>query len=513
MHLPVLTANKMAGFFDLGITFFHIFAIIFLRTAIAGIPGINTPISIDPKVDIDDNLWLLDLYPIILGRSQDAEGYRTNLNALQRNGQTRNDIYNAFVNSKEFQSNPSLQDPSMFITRVYNTLLHRSPSNDEIKENASNLKNWNGDGRGNSWLEEIDNVYYSREYKNVNCQTSYYSYGSQVNDNTLLLHDLFEGKARMQPQSESELISIDMPSALRQWDQKLPVFKAPGDASGYIGFTRAYLQEPSTFSIALLTSPDGVHFSEVGLLWTPESGHTFYDAHVSIDNSVCPPRYVMAMECVGKYHASVCISSTTKPTILESWFYPKVIVDGVSSPNLMSASTGVTLTDGEKKYVSWTQVYETGENNNDPNAHTFSQSASVKSFYDSYYFGTVIDKGVNVMMSAEPKPWCTSAWDCNNRDKQDWKKEGDFFYALYNGANYYRCNGTWGLSISRSNSATGNEYVDRLPISLGILADRSDTCGVSYIVLNVIGGEPYLYYAFVQASGVNEARRSKIISL
>jgi hypothetical protein len=43
------------------------------------------------------------------------------------------------------------------------------------------------------------------------------------------------------------------------------------------------------------------------------------------------------------------------------------------------------------------------------------------------------------------------------RDKQDWKKEGSFFYALYNGANYYRCNGTWGISVSRSSSAVGPE--------------------------------------------------------
>jgi hypothetical protein len=117
------------------------------------------------------------------------------------------------------------------------------------------------------------------------------------------------------------------------------------------------------------------------------------------------------------------------------------------------------------------------------------------------------------MMPAEPQPWCTSAWDCNNRDKQDWKKEGDYYYALYNGANYYRCDGTWGLSVARSLKASGNEYTDRLPISLGIIADRTDTCGVSYIMLNVIKDLPYLYYAFVQTSGANELRRSRIVPL
>ena len=103
--------------------------------------------------------------------------------------------------------------------------------------------------------------------------------------------------------------------------------------------------------------------------------------------------------------------------------------------------------------------------------------------------------------------------DCNNRDKQDWKKEGDYYYAIYNGANYYRCNGTWGISVSRSKRAVGQEYTDRLPITLGILADRSDTCGISYPILNVIGGIPYFYYAFVQQSGQNQVRRSGIVSV
>lgn len=221
----------------------------------------------------------------------------------------------------------------------------------------------------------------------------------------------------------------------------------------------------------------------------------------------------MAMECIGNYYAaSLCVSSTTTPSILETWLYPEVLVDGLIEPAAQSASTGVLLTDGFDRFVSWTQVYD-GTQQNDPQAHTYSQSAPVKSFYDSFYFGSVDDSRVNVMMPAEPEPWCTSSWDCNNRDKQDWKREGDYFYALYNGANYYRCDGTWGLSIARSKKITGEQYTERLPISFGILADRSDTCGTSYIMLNVIEGVPYLYYAFVQLSGANEVRRSRIVPI
>jgi hypothetical protein len=97
------------------------------------------------------------------------------------------------------------------------------------------------------------------------------------------------------------------------------------------------------------------------------------------------------------------------------------------------------------------------------------------------------------------------------RDKQDWKREGSFFYALYNGANYYRCNGTWGISISRSSSAVGPEYVERLPLSQGIAAERHDTCGISYPMLNVVNGQPFVYYAFVHSSGLNQPLRSAIV--
>ena len=124
---------------------------------------------------------------------------------------------------------------------------------------------------------------------------------------------------------------------------------------------------------------------------------------------------------------------------------------------------------------------------NDPLAHTYSQNAAVSDF--TSYFGTVIagSSAVNTMMSAEPHPFCTDAWDCNNRDKQDWKREADYYYALYNGANYYRCNGAWGISVARSSTPVGPEYTDRLPIDQGIKALRDDTCGISYPYLNVSG--------------------------
>ena len=191
-----------------------------------------------------------------------------------------------------------------------------------------------------------------------------------------------------------------------------------------------------------------------------------------------------------------------------------MIVDGCTGGNPSwcktiadeSASTGVLLTDGFNKYVSWTQVYDGLNPPNDPLAHTYSQNAggSVASFYQ--YYGSVMGPTaggppVSIMMSSEPHPWCTDAWDCNNRDKQDWKREGNYFYALYNGANYYRCDGKWGISIARNTRPVGVEYTDRLPISRGIPAVVSNTCGISYPMLNVINGELFVYYAFVNVTG------------
>jgi hypothetical protein len=73
------------------------------------ISGIHSPIPIAPKVDIADNLWLLDLYFVLLNREQDAVGYRDNLQAMQFGGQSRQVVYDSFIYSQEFQSNPSLQ--------------------------------------------------------------------------------------------------------------------------------------------------------------------------------------------------------------------------------------------------------------------------------------------------------------------------------------------------------------------------------------------------------------------
>jgi hypothetical protein len=189
-------------------------------------------------------------------------------------------------------------------------------------------------------------------------QTGYYTFGSKVAPGQLLLHDLFDGNARLQSASESEAVSLNMPSAIQMWDQKITLLPHPTAPASYVAFSRAYIHRaPDVFTVALLTTSDGLNFTEVALLWQPHAGDTFYDPHVSVDNSVCPPRYVMSTECVGSAGwASLCLSSSSFPHLPETWYYPTVFVNAVTSPARQSASTGVSLTDGKQRYVAWTQV-------------------------------------------------------------------------------------------------------------------------------------------------------------
>ena len=101
------------------------------------------------------------------------------------------------------------------------------------------------------------------------------------------------------------------------------LFGVPVQGPGFLAFTRSY-QNPM-FTITLLTSPDGVSFTEVGHVFNLAAGQTFYDAHIAIDNSVCPPMYVMSMECIGhEGAASLCISQSAYPGHVETWSAPMV---------------------------------------------------------------------------------------------------------------------------------------------------------------------------------------------
>jgi len=491
------------------------------------IPGLQTPLTIQPVVSIPDSQWLLDAYLIVFNRTADEQGFRVNFGVMQT-GTTRQQIFDSFILSEEWKNNPALSSRTGFAERLYSVILTRTGSEQEVQSWVNQLQTAQGSGPPGtiSWVQAIEDFYLSQEFANK-CPTEYFTLGSRVNADAILLMDLFNGTARMQNGYESTYITLTVPTAQRLWDQKLPIWYNPfAEQDGYplIAFTRAFLGG-NDFTITVLQSNDALHFVEIGPLYVnlPSSGvgYTVYDPHLSVDYSVCPPRYVLAMECAGNSGtASLCTSFSTYPSKPFTWSKPFVLVDGCAGGKptqcgtvaAESASTGVLLHDGSAKYAAWSQVYD-GVGPNDPQVHTYSQNTGpLPSLFS--YFGTVMGgtSPIDVMMSSEPKPFCTDAWDCNDRDKQDWKKEADYYYALYNGANYYRCNGLWGISVARSKTAVGPEYTDRLPLSQGIPAVVNNTCGISYPVLNVIDGEIYIYYAWVNATG-NHAMRSKLVPL
>ncbi len=99
------------------------------------------------------------------------------------------------------------------------------------------------------------------------------------------------------------MIKLSVPTAKALWDQKLPVLTDP-HSGGLIAFTRACIDiSRQQFTIVLLRADDetGLSFTEVAPLSFDTSGShwTFYDPHIAVDYSVCPPRYIMSMECAG----------------------------------------------------------------------------------------------------------------------------------------------------------------------------------------------------------------------
>lgn len=120
------------------------------------------------------------------------------------------------------------------------------------------------------------------------------------------------------------------------------------------------------------------------------------------------------------------------------------------------------------------------------------------------------------LFGAEANTSCTSSWDCNNRNLQDWKKEGEEFYAIYNGGNYYGCirpQGTpgtvdWGIGVSRASVAV-TAYTPAPTKSIDSIV--KNVCGISYGSVNNLNGELYLYYAAYTADGTNKTFRSKLV--
>jgi hypothetical protein len=125
-------------------------------------------------------------------------------------------------------------------------------------------------------LQLLDDLYGSPEFYQTQCPKSYFTLGAQVNSDSVLLTDLFDGTGRVQSAADAAYIKLNVPTAKALWDQKLPVLTDP-QQGGLIAFTRACIDIPSQkFTIVLLRADDasGLSFTEVAPL--PFTGQTYY---------------------------------------------------------------------------------------------------------------------------------------------------------------------------------------------------------------------------------------------
>lgn len=139
------------------------FALLLLCLLLTGsaqpIPGVHVPLPIDPVVTITTGVWLTYLYPLILRREADPVGFRTNFLDMTQNGMSQQVIYNAFISSPEWTSNPALADRTAYVVALYKTLLLRGPSSSEIAEQLADLSNADGSGGGMSWPDKMNTFY------------------------------------------------------------------------------------------------------------------------------------------------------------------------------------------------------------------------------------------------------------------------------------------------------------------------------------------------------------------
>ncbi|MBI4129982.1 DUF4214 domain-containing protein [Candidatus Roizmanbacteria bacterium] len=498
--------------------------------------GVDVPLQITThKQEITDGQFVLYAYQVVLSRDADDIGGAHNLNILEQATFTRQQLFTAFMAGQEFFTTPGLNNDTNYIRRLYQYLLKRPnpPTATEIQIHLTTLQNWmaSGKSREQAWYDLFNAFISLPEYGNANCTTQGWSYGRQLRDGAPSLEDLFSGKARFQNTSEGQRINLNFQgTTVDPWDQKLPIIF---HNNSYIGFTRGFLGSEAhpDLDVFMLYSNDGINFGQATRIFTGRADVgipqdvtgqiSLYDPHISTDYSYCPMRYSMTMECDGR----LCMSESSTPWLKWAWSKPKLVVDGglVSggpfNNRWLSASTGTTIVDKTgKRYVYWTAI-DNGENYPfQPIDDDGDESASVRgAFMGSLNVPAFADAGSS-LMTAESNTNCTSSWDCNNKDNQDMKYEGEKYYSIYNGANYYGCiqaandTGTndWALSVARSTSPLGNFDTNRL----GKLVDSTlkDMCGISYPVVNEIDGELYLYYSHhITKRIINHTKRSKLV--
>jgi hypothetical protein len=490
------------------------------------VAGVHVGIPVFPTLALTDGDHVAAAYQLVLNRAHDVGGFRANRSYLQSTSVEM--LFAALAGSAEFRAQPALADRAGFVRRAYQTVLGRAASPAEVAAQLTNLREADGSGAGFTWAEHYLALTGSEEYRNGHCPTQYFTYDERLPRTTPLLRDLMSGTAHWGTVSASEVVALQFAPGgpvVDVWDQKLAIFRDRGTGA-YWALTRGYLRSGDRFSMFLLrrASDAPPRWEQVGeALYAPVPGvaTSFYDAQLTIDNTVCPPRYVATLECDG----ALCTSYSTTPTAYETWSPPRRVITPSSGPYL-SASTGMSVLDHRRAYLSWTEVddrfvwFETPTHMPLADEGTERTSTSAIALRDLYSEPersvAAIGPSAHAML-AEANVGCSSAWDCNNLDAQDWDREGPFFYMTYNGANYYRCvrppgdarSSQWGLSVARSQTATSG-YTQRLRREQVMFALRADTCGISYPTITALDGALQLHYAHYDVGGGNSTRRARL---
>ena len=143
-------------------------------------------------------------------------------------------------------------------------------------------------------------------------------------------------------------------------------------------------------------------------------------------------------------------------------------------PFLKRTVTGTPAKTGIK--TGWTVTYPDEGNES---ASTWATQLSDYSTYKGYSATS------GKLLGAEQNMNCNSTWDCNNIDVQDWQRFDDYYYAIYNGSNYFRCSrpsqsagnltNLWALGIRRSKSPLGTYEESTARIHV---AERDDVCEI-----------------------------------
>ena len=498
-------ANGSAG----GMYWWEAFASVLSSEEYKSVPrpiaGVHFPLPINPDVTFTDADYVTHLYAVLLARAPEVGGLRARVRQVRASGRAA--PFTDLIRSPEFQGNAALGDRTQYVQRLFQVLLKRAPAAGELAARLAGLGTPGADGSAPGWRELYDALASSSELKAVTCQTSYFTYGEALSRNVPLLKDVVEGKARIQGVTESIPVA-DVPS---QDGSKLAFFKT--DTGRRFAFSRVARTDT--------TIPSGIRFNvrAYELTATPQKtltqipqdlfdpadydtfAHSIYDPQISVDESVCPRRYILSLECDGSY----CLSYSSTPLVPESWSPPVQVVAASTNP-FRSASTGKAVFDHRRMFMAWSEMDSGFNGTLEGIERVFTSAVPVPGSPYTLARHAVTDFGRPVILDSEANINCTSAWDCDNKDGQDWHKEGAYFYMLYNGANYYGCDrafrNLWGIAVARDTSATG-KYPER---SAPIMGDQDGTCDLSYPAAHAQDGRLVVTYANQAYSGTTYVR-------